>query len=176
MSTVRPSALPAGALLDRYRLDGAYTDCYCVPVACDVSLVQYVEAFYTTGLFKLERLIIKWAVSLPSSDFEAAQLARGSIDRFAAWTVEERNDSQLLLCDIQQRTRSWLMIESAADAQSGATTLYFGSAVVPIVDAETGERRLGAGFTALLGFHKLYSRALLAAARSRLLAKQRESN
>ena len=44
----------------------------------------------------------------------------------------------------------------------------FGSAVVAIVDKQSGQAALGFTFEALLGFHKLYSRALLSAARSRL--------
>jgi hypothetical protein len=40
--------------------------------------------------------------------------------------------------------------------------------VVPRVDKKTGHAKLGFTFKALLGFHKPYSRALLAAARSRL--------
>jgi hypothetical protein len=48
----------------------------------------------------------------------------------------------------------------------GVTRLYFGSAVV----TRTGQRRKAARFRALLGFHRGYSRALLAAAKSRLTA------
>lgn len=166
MPTVVPCALPAGALLDTYRRAGAYTDCFRVALAANVTLAQYIEAFYNTWVFKLERLIIRWAVSLPSTDAEARELAAGSLDRFAAWTVERRTSSQLLLCDIQQRTRSWLMLESHAD---GGTTLYFGSAIVPVLDEQTGARRHSGGFKALLGFHKIYSRVLLATARARLL-------
>ena len=45
-----------------------------------------------------------------------------------------------------------------------STKLYFGSAVVP----RRGSAGLGWQFTALLAFHKLYSRVLLRAARNRL--------
>jgi hypothetical protein len=48
------------------------------------------------------------------------------------------------------------------------TRLYFGSAVVPTMNPRTGSVALGLGFTALLGFHRLYSRALLAAASYKL--------
>jgi hypothetical protein len=47
---------------------------------------------------------------------------------------------------------------------SPATTLYFGSAVVP----QKPHGPMGAGFRALLGFHHLYSRALLRSAVIRL--------
>jgi hypothetical protein len=48
--------------------------------------------------------------------------------------------------------------------------LYFGSAVVPL-RRKSGEPALGFTFSALLGFHKLYSRVLLSTARSRLAAR-----
>ena len=58
---------------------------------------------------------------------------------------------------------------SPADAQQDSTTrLYFGSAIVPMKNATTGQGSLGLAFHSLLGFHRLYSRALLHAARSRL--------
>lgn len=48
------------------------------------------------------------------------------------------------------------------------TQLYFGSAVVPTKSGSGGMQRMGLLFSALLGFHKLYSRVLLTSARSRL--------
>ena len=66
------------------------------------------------------------------------------------------------------RTRSWLMAVPQGDG-GPVTRLYFGSAVVPVRDRKSGRMRLGLTFTALLGFHKLYSRALLSAARERLI-------
>lgn len=145
---------------------GAYTDCYVTEIARTVSLPEYVEAFYTTPIFKLERLILKWSVSKPSTDAEARHLAHGATDAFAAWSVEVRASDQLLLCDFLRRTRSWLMV-SAIDSYGSGTRLYFGSAIVP-VRSRSGQTTLGFAFNSLLGFHKLYSRALLRAARSRL--------
>ena len=40
-----------------------------------ISFPEFVFAFYTTLLFKLERLILKWTVSKPSTDAQARQLA-----------------------------------------------------------------------------------------------------
>jgi hypothetical protein len=125
-------------------------------------------AFYTTAVFKLERLILKLAVSRPSTDAQAKQLAAGSIDAFAAWDVEARSDNQLLMCDVQRRTRSWLMVVPMEGSSGTPTRLYFGSAVVPVKNARTGKLTLGFVFRALLGFHRLYSVVLLSAARSRL--------
>ena len=117
-----------------------------------------------TAVFKLERLILKWLVARPSTDAEARQLAQGSRDAFAAWTVEARTADQLLLGDFSGRTKSWLMV-TAIEGAAG-TRLYFGSAVVPT--GRPGQRGVGFVFTALLGFHRLYSRILLRSAAARL--------
>lgn len=163
---VQRAELPNSALLLRYQREGTHTDCYVLEVPDRVSHTDYVEAFYTTALFKTERWILAALVARPSTDAQARQLAAGELDRFAAWNVEARDENQLLMCDFQGRTRSWLM--TAPGAMPGSTRLYFGSAVVPVIDRHTGESRLGAGYSALLGFHKLYSRALLRAASRRL--------
>jgi hypothetical protein len=157
---IRPQPLPDAALLQAYARDGGYTDCYATDLPRAVSHAQYVEAFYTTWLFRLERWILGWAVSRPSTGAQARELAAGSRDAFAAWSVERRAPDQLLLCDMFGRTRSWLM---TAPLPAGGTRLYFGSGVAPRRDG-----RLGRTFSLLLGFHKLYSIALLGAARRRL--------
>jgi hypothetical protein len=169
VSSIRACALPESALLRKYLHGGAYADCYVTEVAQSVSQSEYVEAFYTTVVFKAERLLLKWLVSRPSTDRQARQLAAGSLGSFAAWRVEDRGPEQLLLADFTGRTRSWLMIAPADTGGAGPRTrLYFGSAVVPAVSARTGKATLGFPFRSLLGFHKLYSRVLLLAARSRL--------
>jgi hypothetical protein len=49
-----------------------------------------------------------------------------------------------------------------------STRLYFGSAVIPVIHKKSGRPTLGFTFRSLLGFHKIYSRVLLYAARLRL--------
>ncbi len=166
MASIQTCKLPDKALLRRYQDSGAYTDCYVSEITGQVSQAQFVEAFYTTPLFKLERLLLSLLLARPSTDLQARGLAEGSIEGFAAWSVEDRALNQLLLKDFQGRTRSWLM--SVVDSSGHSTRLYFGSAVVPIVDRITGESGMGFLFKALLGFHRLYSRALLRLAVSRL--------
>jgi hypothetical protein len=162
---ISPADLPPSALLRKYVHEGAYTDCYTTEIPKAVTHSQYVEAFYTTAVFKLERLILRWLVAKPSTDADARRLAHAETRSFAAWSVEDRTPDQLLMCDFMSRTRSWLMV---APTPSGAgTRLYFGTAVVP-VRGKSGKPKLGSGFNAMLGFHKLYSRVLLSAARSRL--------
>jgi hypothetical protein len=159
MTEVQIAPLPAGALLEAYARAGTYTDCFCVRVERQVTLADFMSAFYTTPVFKLERWLLARG-GMPSSDAEAVALAEGRLDRFAAWTVEAREPMQAVLA--AGRTRSWLTARPDSDAPT-RTLLYFGSAVVP-------RRRGGMGwpFRALLGFHKLYSRILLGAAARRL--------
>lgn len=165
MFSVKSGELPESTLLQPYRESGAYTDCYFVDLDRKVSLADYIRAFYTTLAFKTERLILKWAISKPSTDEEVILLAGAKMDKFAAWYVEARRDEEILLSDFRDRTRSWLMTEP----WKGSTRLYFGSAVVPQVDAETHERQAGTRFSLLLEFHQLYSEVLLSSARRRLL-------
>jgi hypothetical protein len=168
MNSIQLSELPQKALLSKYKQQGAYTDCYSVVVPRDISHSEFVEAFYTTPLFKVERFILATLASRPSTDLQAKRLASGEVDTFAAWRVEERTEDQLLLCDFLWRTRSWLMTEPDEKNNAACTRLYFGSAVVPERNAKTGQAKYGLGFHALLGFHRLYSRALLRSAVSRL--------
>lgn len=172
MSSVQPCPLPEDALLAVYQGGGAFTDSYSTLLDGDVAFADYVSTFYSTPLFRLERLILRWAVRRPSSDAEAAALGAGTRDSFAAWTVEQRRDDQLLLRDLTGRTRSWLMARPLQIDGRSATRLFFGSAVVPRIDAQTGSASLGWNFNALLGFHRIYSRALLRAARRKLAARR----
>lgn len=155
---------PDGALLDRYRGVGGYTDCFVAVVPDRVTQTAYIEAFYTTALFKLERLVLALLVSRPSTDDEARRLAAGETDRFAAWTVEAREADQILMCDFMGSTRSWLMSVADTAAPRPTTSLYFGSAIVP----RRGAGRLGIGFRLMVPLHRLYARALLRSAVRRL--------
>ena len=162
MSGIRVSELPASALLRKYVDGRSYTDCYVTEVGMPAGQAEYVEAFYTTTVFRLERFLLSVFLHLPSTDAEARELALGRRESFAAWTVEARESDQLLLADFRGATRSWLMSGPAPGAAS--TRLWLGSAVVAVDD-----RR----FRALLGFHKLYSRVLLRTAAGRLVRTRR---
>ncbi len=169
MFHVQKSKLPTDALLAQYEeMDGCYTDCYVVKIDRTVSFAEFVAAFYVTWLFKLERFVLNHLASRPSTDEQAYQLAHEQTDHFAAWHVEKRAANQLLMCDMSGRTRSWFMTTPIADVGQNETRLYFGSAVVPENGTRGRKPTLGLIFTALLGFHKLYSRALLSTAKARL--------
>ena len=166
MFSVKACPLPENTLLASYaRKSDHYTDCFMVDVPGKISLAEFVNAFYTTWLFKLERIILKWAVKRPSTDEDAIGIARGELDRFAAWTTEKRTGNQLLMCAMGNRTRSWFMVK---EGKAGNTRLYFGSAVIPEKSSTPKNPQLGFVFKALLGFHRLYSRALLGAAQRKL--------
>jgi len=168
MNSIQLSELPQTALLNKYKGQNAYTDCYSVVVPRAISHSEYVEAFYSTPLFRVERFILATLVSRPSTDIQAKQLVSGEVETFAAWSVEDRAENQLLLCDFLGRTRSWLMSDPSEQFNPASTRLYFGSAVVPKIEPKTSRASYCFAFHAMLGFHRLYSRALLRSAVSRL--------
>ncbi|MEO9863866.1 MAG: hypothetical protein ABJO29_11310 [Yoonia sp.] len=148
-AAVHAIPLPADALLQRYTADPKnYTDCYVKDIAGHVSLSDFITAFYTTPLFRAERLILKYAVRRPSTDEDVHAVAHGDTQEFAAWTVEDRTEDQVLLCDMAGHTRSWFMVSPI----DGGTRLHFGSAVTP------GD---GVVVRAITPLHKLYARSLL---------------
>ncbi|MFA6015285.1 MAG: hypothetical protein WC742_09485 [Gallionellaceae bacterium] len=173
MNVILSGELPREALLNKYKQEGAYTDCYFIDIPRAVSQAEYVEAFYTTKLFKVERLILALLARRPSTDAQAKLFALGEAKKFAAWSVEGRAPDQLLLCDFLGRTRSWLMSAVTKDGDSSTTRLYFGSVVVPKIDRASGRATFGIAFHLLSGFHRLYSRALLRSACLRLLHSAR---
>lgn len=156
--------LPKESLLQRYKHDGSYTDCYFMDVHRGISIQEYIAAFYTTPLFKIERKALSLLAGKNSSDVEANNLALGISSSFSAWSVESRTSDQILLRDFLGRTRSWLMVEP----HPTATRLYFGSAVLPKSRSAEGAISFGFAFHALSGFHHLYTKALMRAARARL--------
>ncbi|RZI45027.1 hypothetical protein EGT07_02195 [Herbaspirillum sp. HC18] len=134
-----------------------------------ISMDEYVSAFYTTPLFKVERFLLSLLAGKHSTDAGARKLALGEASNFAAWRVEDRANNELLLCDFLGRTRSWLMVKPSSAANPGSVRLYFGSAVVPQSWSATGKASFGFAFHALHGFHHLYTRALMRAAQAKLL-------
>ncbi len=171
-NTVISQMLPDRAFLARFNNDGVgligKTDCFSVNINKKVMLVDYIDAFYTSPLFKIERLILA-LIGKPSSDRKAEQLAKSEIEHFAAWYVEDRDDNQILLCDFTERTRSWLMVDNIED--SNQTLLYFGSAVV--YKQQQTIVKPSIRFSLLSHFHIFYSKALLSAAYKKLMQHQR---
>ena len=158
-----PTPVPEDSFLGAYARKGAFTDCYSTTVPGTVTMPEFVFAFYTTPLFKVERWLLAKALRISSTDQQALSLARATSERFSAWKVEDRSSSEILL-DAGQ-TRSWLSVRQQAKLEA-STTLFFGSAVVPLRPSG----KFGPAFHALLGFHRLYSKLLLSSASKRVVA------
>jgi hypothetical protein len=166
-----PTDLPASSLLARLRCNGSYTDCFTLTVPFAATQAQFIEAFYTTQLFKAERLILHLLAGKRSTDEHATEVAAGNRSAFAVWQVTERTASEILLTDETGRTSSWLMTEPNFASTGVSTRLYFGSAIKPRrAPAADGKPQFGRLFYALLGLHNLYSRRLLEAAARKLTA------
>jgi hypothetical protein len=163
-------SVPEDALLRTFRGGahperwGRYADCFAVSVDRDVTLAQFVFAFYTSPLFRIERGLLRLLINAPSSRADARAIADGTSDKFAAWYVGQRTEMQLLMCDRYERTRSWFRVEP----ERGGTRLRFGSAVAAKRGEKTDVPRRPAAFSLLLSFHVLYSQALLRAAAANL--------
>lgn len=160
-SRVVARSLPAEVLLARYVSEGNYIDCFTADVPVAVAQADFVRVFYSSWAFRPERLLLKLVLGKGATATDVAELAAGKRTIFAAWSVEAQTADQLLLCDYQGLTRSWLMAAPLGDGQS--TRLHFGSAVVP-----RGRRLAGLTFRALTWFHRAYSQLLLSATVQRL--------
>jgi len=148
--------VPTDGLLAAYAGQGAtYTDCFEAEAAGTVTLPQFIQAFYTTWLFRLERFVLMLPLRRRVRDAEVTALAQGA-ERFAVWRVEARREDQILLCDLGGHTRSFLAVTPAGP---GKTLLRFGSAVV----APQG-KELGLIIRLTVPLHEFYSKALLGAA------------
>ena len=169
MLAVQPCEVPVNTLLHSYKVGAGYADCYMIDIPRSVTQREFVAAFYTSALFKVERTILKYLAVRSATDADAHQLAAGNATKFSAWAVEGQSTSELLLADFTGRTRSWLMASQIPGSSTGTTTrLYFGSAVLPPKSGSTAKAGMGWLFHALLGFHRLYSRLLLGAASRRV--------
>jgi hypothetical protein len=168
MFSITQHPVPDDALLRTYR-GGARPECWrgqgdCFAISVDraVSLADFVFAFYTSAVFRIERIILALLAGAPSTDAQARQVADGVAVSFAVWGVGERTATQLLMCDRYERTRSWFRVVPLGD---GKTLLQFGSAVA---SGRRDHRPRGRGsrfFRLLMKFHVLYSQVLLGAAR-----------
>jgi hypothetical protein len=171
MFSIEKRSIPPNTLLDKYATKGAYVDCYSIEIPGQVSFPEFIFAFYTTALFKLERIILTLTVAKPSTDDEARYLADGITEKFAAWHVENRSEYEILMCDFLGRIRSWLMVGPVSSMDGQRTRLHFGSVVVPTRRSKTGKLSLGFVFRVLLGFHRIYSVLLLYSAKSKIMSQ-----
>ena len=167
---VTATPVPIDTSLHRLRLAGHFTDCFTTVIPTAVALPQFIEAFYTTPLFKAERLVLRLLLRQRTTDRQAHELANGTRTTFAVWRVAERTTDEILLSDESGRTSSWLMIREEASGPIRATCLLFGSAIKPTAQSASGTPQLSPMFRAILGLHTVYSIKLLQAAARRLMA------
>ena len=171
MFAINQKPVPDFSLLRSYRARlhadawNTFLDCFAADLTSAVSLAEFISAFYNSLPFRLERRIIQALIGRPSTAEDVRALANGTTDQFAAWVVLARNDTQILLGDYRGHTRSWLAVKPLP---GGGTQLLFGSGIRSVADPVTGAPSRSWGFRALGGFHVLYSRVLLGAARRRL--------
>ncbi|MEO0665459.1 MAG: hypothetical protein AAFY97_06945 [Pseudomonadota bacterium] len=149
--SVRRSAIPDGSLIARYKGQGNHVDAYVASTARYVDLPTYIAAFFSTSVFRAERLLLSIS-GKQSSDDQVADLAAGRGEHIAAWKVEERSANELLLEATGTPIRTWLAVEP------DGTALWFGSVVL----AKKGRIPLLA--RVMMPGHALYSRILLSAA------------
>ncbi|MEH6646281.1 hypothetical protein [Sulfitobacter sp.] len=158
--TIAECPVPHGAFLARYVGQGAtYTDCFMIDLSRDVTLEDYLGAFYTSPLFRAERAVLTLLLRRWIKDSELSQMLSGGRDSFAAWNVEARSKDQILMRDFSGSTRSWFSAEVSTDG----TRLSFGSAVMATEGVKLP-------FVARLAMplHRIYAKALLRAAHRRL--------
>lgn len=149
---VRRARVPASSLIARYVADPAsHVDAYVA--SGDATLEQFVRAFFSTPIFRLERRLLRLA-GKRSSDQQVDDLASGAGSVMAAWVIEDRSETELLLTVAGSPIRTWLAV--------GPGELWFGSAIV----ADGGKIPFLA--KALMPFHHVYSRSLLRAAARRV--------
>lgn len=168
MFSIVQQAVPDDALLRTYQGGlrpecwAKSGDCFAVTVDGTTELAAFVFAFYTSPVFRIERLILRLLAGASATDTEAQRLAHGSGTGFAIWQVGERTTTQLLMCDRYERTRSWFRV---VPLNGGKTLLQFGSAVASRSGDQPATRTRGRLFRLLLKFHVVYSQVLLHAAK-----------
>jgi len=117
----------------------------------------FINAFFNSWLFRIERLILKLTLKKPATDQDITKLANGMSNTMTAWRIEQRDDNQILLEVPDTPIRTWLMREDAGDH----TNLYFGIAILPMRTDKNGKPAMSHISIVLMGFHQLYARALL---------------
>lgn len=166
---VKKCQIPKDSFLDAYAsLPGCHTDCFSVGVSDPVTLPDFIGAFFTSPVFRLERWVLAVFAAAKTTDMDIGNLASGKSDRLAMWVVEARKCDQIILAVGSGPIRSWLMVAPNPNHAQGAI-LHFGSVVLPMTDAANGTPKIGLVFRLFLGFHKFYSRILLWSAKRNIL-------
>jgi hypothetical protein len=79
MFSIKSAAIPDGGLINSYAIQaGCYTDCFVAEISQDVTLSDFILAFFNTPIFRLERLLLGLFASRPSTDDDVANLTSGA--------------------------------------------------------------------------------------------------
>ncbi|NVE95130.1 hypothetical protein [Altererythrobacter lutimaris] len=157
MGKVRACELPEGSLLAGFGGADDYRDCFCREVPGEVSLEQYIERFYSSAVFRPERVVLG-LIGRGASAEDIRALASGESDQIAVWKVVERKPDEILLLSRDTNTASWLAVSSSSEAvgqTKNKTKLLFGSWVGGINESR---------WRVMLAPHVWYSRLLLESA------------
>ena len=74
---------------------------------------DFIEAFYKTPLFRLERVVLSLAPKGRMLDADVTALSKGLTDRISIWEVETRHDAQIFLS--AGGAKPWLMVQPIGD-------------------------------------------------------------
>ena len=166
MVQVIATTLPKSAFLNDYEhRAGVYTDCF---------QTELPQRRHSRELHQriFQHMALSHRTHDPQHSREKASLRR----RYRAIGARhvkhnvrlagfERRDADQILLEVPQTPiRTWLMRSSEGEK----TQLYFGSAILPDAVDRNGNAKMPFLFHALLGFHKLYARALLFSAKRAL--------
>ncbi len=164
MFSVKSCPIPDNVYLARYQEQSrSYTDCFSVDISRRVSLSEFISVFFNTFLFRMERRVL--SVFSSSTHQDVVDLATGSSDSLALWSVEARDDDQLLLSFGKGDVHTWLMVLPGVDGADSSrlyfgTGLHFGSTIIPEYKAGEGAR-LSTVYYPFIGCHRIYARLLL---------------
>ncbi len=174
MLSVKAVTIPENGYLNSYRDRlGCYTDCFTIEVRGQVTLSNFISAFFDTFPFRLERKTLAVFALSPSSLKDVTDLATGVSDSLALWKVEARDGNQLIMSFGRRGVRTWLMVEPCQNESNTSilyfgTGLYFGSTVIPRKNKPSEEPKLSTVFYPFLGCHRLYARFLLWSAKRKI--------
>jgi len=161
------SAIPTHSFMQPFtEIEGCSADAFKSSVEFPVALEEFIQAFFGSTAFQMERTLLKIMGKPYVSPADIKALAAGQQAQFAIWQVKERSDHEIMLKVGDGPIRSWLMV---LPEQNGKTSLYFGSAVLPQGKTKNGTPQIGFLFRTLIGFHNFYSRLLLNSAIKKLI-------
>lgn len=135
---------------------GHVVDCFTQNSAQRLELETLIFSFYKCLAFSFEKFALR-CIGKNCSDPQLRAIVTGTEQSFAAWTVAQRNETQILLRDFMGVTHSWLYVADEGDTSK----IYFGTAITLNGRPMNSHASLPLWIKLLVPLHELYSRALL---------------